>query len=409
MMAYREKIAQLAAECHAELTEHILPFWMQLKDDRGGFYGQMTHDLAVHTDAAKGVILHARILWTFSSAYLAEKNPAYLAVAKHAYAFLCKAEDSERGGTYWSLDAQCAPCETNKYTYCMAFVIYGLSLYAEASGENAALDYAMRLFRMIEQYAAQPNGYLESFYADWSPLENDHLSEHDLGAAKTMNTTLHLIEAYAELYRITKDQTVGRALRSLLRLMAERVYDPQETMLRVFFDEHLNVLGDLHSYGHDIEASWLMDHACDCLQDDEITAVLREIDYHLALHIEQLALHDGYLYNERFQTETDQTRVWWVQAESVIGFLNAAEYAARHSEQMVCARMIDNAVAVYTNIATQQIDHRDGGEWFAELEPDGTPRPANDVAGPWKCPYHNGRMCMEVMRRVGILCDLIAM
>lgn len=409
MMCYREKLTQLAADCHAELTEHILPFWMRLQDDRGGFYGQMTHDLCVHTNAFKGVILHARILWTFSSAYLLEQNPAYLTTAKHAYEFLCKAEDFEHGGTYWSLDAECVPCETNKYTYCMAFVIYGLSLYAEASGESDALDYAMRLFRVIEQYAAQPDGYLESFCADWAPLENDHLSEHDLGAAKTMNTTLHLIEAYAELYRITKNMAVGRALKSLLQLMAERIYDPQENMLRVFFDAHLNVLGDLHSYGHDIEASWLMDHACDCLQDNETTTVLREMNHRLALHIEHLALHDGCVYNERFQTEIDKTRVWWVQAESVIGFLNAAEYAARHSEQTECARMVDNAVAVYANITAQQIDHRDGGEWFAELELDGTPIPANDMAGSWKCPYHNGRMCMEVMHRVGILCDLIAM
>ncbi len=409
MMQYREQLTQLAADCQTELTEHILPFWMRLQDSRGGFYGQMTHDLSVHTDAPKGVILHARILWTFSSAYLVEKNPDYLATAMHAYEFLCKAEDTKLGGVYWSLDAECNPSETNKYTYCMAFVIYGLSLYAEASGSKEALDYAMRLFSVIEQHAAQPNGYLESFYEDWLLLENDHLSEHDLGAAKTMNTTLHLIEAYAELYRITKDAAVGKALKALLELMAERIYDPKENMLRVFFDENLNVLGDLHSYGHDIESSWLTDHACDCLQDEEITAVLREIDYRLALHIEQLALHDGCLYNERFEKEIDKTRVWWVQAEAVIGFLNAAEYAARHSEQMVCKRMIDNACAVYANIKAQQIDRRDGGEWYAELEPDGTPRPANDMAGPWKCPYHNGRMCMEIMRRVGILCDLLAM
>lgn len=408
-MMDRKELMQLAAECRSELTEHILPFWMKLKDPAGGFYGRMTHDLSVQTSAPKGVILHARILWTFSSAYLAEKNPAYLETARHAYEFLCKAEDAEKGGVYWSLDAECNPFETNKYTYCMAFAVYGLSLYAEASGSKAALDFALRLFSVIEEHAAQPNGYAESFYADWSPLENDHLSEHDLGAAKTMNTTLHLIEAYAELFRITGNDAVGKALAKLLHLMAERIYDPEENMLRVFFDENLNVLGDLHSYGHDIEASWLTDHACDCLGDGELTGLLREIDYKLALHIEQLALDDGFLYNERFETEIDKTRVWWVQAEGVIGFLNAAEYAARHSDAVVCERMLQNAASLWAAIRSAQIDPREGGEWFGELEPDGTPRPANDMAGPWKCPYHNGRMCLEVMRRTGILCELLAM
>lgn len=404
-MSTNERLIWLANASKTELTTHILPFWLQMRDERGGYFGQMTHDLSVHCDAPKGVILHARILWTFSSAYLALRNPAYLEAAKHAYDFLRRAEDTVNGGVYWSLDVDCQPCETNKYTYCMAFAVYGLSLYAEASGSQEALAYAKRLFRVIEQYAARPNGYVESFTADWQPLENDHLSEHDLGASKTMNTTLHLIEAYAELFRITRDTQVETALHDLLLVMADRIYDPDHRMLRVFFDDSLNVLGDLHSYGHDIEASWLVDHACDCLGHISILKRLREIDYALACNIRDLAFRDGVLYNERFGNIVDRTRIWWVQAEGVLGFLNAADYARNCEDQAAYERFINDAVTLYKNIEAQQIDRREGGEWFAELEPDGTPRINNDMAGPWKCPYHNGRMCLEVMRRTGILCN----
>lgn len=404
-MSMKASLQWLGAACKAELTEHILPFWMKMRDERGGYFGQMTHDLSVHSDAPKGVILHARILWTFSSAYLALQDPAYLDAAKHAYDFLCRAEDSVNGGVFWSLDADCHPCETNKYTYCTAFVIYGLSLYAEATGSREALAYAMRLFDVIEQHAAQPNGYLESFTADWQRLENDHLSEHDLGASKTMNTTLHLIEAYAELFRITDDQAVGKALHDLLQLTAERIYDPEHRMLRVFFDDQLNVLGDLHSYGHDIEASWLIDHACDCLGHIPTLQRFREINYTLARNVRALAYCNGVLFNEHFEDEIDKTRVWWVQAEGVLGFLNAADSALRFGDTDAHERFLREAVSLYETIEAQQIDRRDGGEWFAELEPDGTPRSGCDMAGPWKCPYHNGRMCLEVMRRVDILCS----
>lgn len=395
----------LRTACKTELTEHILPFWIGMRDARGGYFGQMTHDLSVHSDVPKGVILHARILWTFSSAYLALKDPAYLEAAKHAYDFLCRAEDPDNGGVFWSLDADCQPFETNKYTYCTAFVIYGLSLYAEASGSREALAYALRLFHVIEQYAAQPNGYLESFTADWNRLDNDHLSEHDLGASKTMNTTLHLIEAYAELFRITDDPSVGKSLHDLLQLTVDRIYDPEQQMLRVFFDDTLNVLGDLHSYGHDIEASWLVDHACDCLGDMSTTQRFREINYAIACRVRKLAYSDGVLFNERFGNEIDKTRVWWVQAEGVLGFLNAAASAHDFGDDEASARFASDAVSLYQTIEAQQIDRRHGSEWFAELEPDGTPRPGCDIAGPWKCPYHNGRMCLEVMHRVDILCS----
>ena len=392
---------QLYSECRQELTEHILPFWMALRDARGGFYGQMTRDLTVHKDAPKGTILHARILWSFSRAYLDLKKPEYLDAAKHAYEFLRKAWDTENGGFYWSLTADGAPDQTDKYAYANAFCIYGLMLYYDAAGDKAARTLAMDTFHCIESHFAEPNGYIETFTREWGTLENDHLSEHDLHAAKTMNTTLHLIEAYTELYRITKDRAVRTALRNLLLLTADTIYDAENKMLRVFFDENMQVLGDLHSYGHDIEASWLIDRACDCLGDHTLTIRFRAINHALAQHVYDAAFHDGALYNERFMQNIDKTRIWWVQAEAVIGFLNAAETAeALYEEPEDAEKFRAAAKQIWQYIKEYQIDRREGGEWYAETDLNGQPQSDFDMAGPWKCPYHNSRMCMEVMRRL---------
>ena len=400
-MSEREQLKSLAAACEQELRGHILPFWMNLRDPRGGFYGQMTHDLVLHRDAPKGIILHARILWAFSSAYLRFQDPDYLEAARHAYDFLQQAWDMENGGFYWSMTADGKPFETDKYAYCNAFCIYGLTLFSEAAKDRDALNLALKTFDIIEEHFSERGGYIETFAEGWQPLENDHLSEHDLHAAKTMNTTLHLIEAYAELYRVTGFAYVGDALHKLLRLIADEIYLPDRKMLGVFFDENLNLLGDLHSFGHDIEASWLLDHACDCLNRKKVTAEFRELDYTLANHVYEAAFKDGALYNERFMQEIDKTRVWWVQAEGVLGFLNAAKTAGTiKKDSSAASRFISCACSLWEYIRTHQIDPREGGEWFGETETDGTPRSSCDMAGIWKCPYHNSRMCLEVIRRV---------
>lgn len=390
---------QLAAECAQELNEHILPFWLNLKDPRGGFYGQVTHALELHKDAPKGIILHARILWAFSAAYLRFPEQKYLDAAAHACDFLRTAWDLEQGGFYWSLTADGKPFETDKYAYCNAFCIYGLACYAEASGDKEALELAKQAFACIEKYFAQPDGYLEVFDVNWMPLENDHLSEHDLHAAKTMNTTLHLIEAYAELYRLTKDAAVGTALRKLLVLTANSIYDPAKEMLEVFFDDAMTPIGDLHSFGHDIEASWLINHACDCLGDASITKKFRKIGLVLANHVYKAAFREGALYNERFEQTVDRTKVWWVQAEGIVGFLNAAQTASEQQDSAAAEVYLDAAAQLWEFVKAHQIDRREGGEWFAEIDENGEPHTAQDMAGIWKCPYHNSRMCLEVINR----------
>lgn len=394
-------LKQLAVECAKELLNHILPFWMELRDERGGYYGEVTSNRMLHPDAPKGVILHARILWTFSSVYLKTGRQEYLNAAKHAYAFLQQAWDSVDGGFFWTLTPDGLPLETDKYTYCNAFCIYSLCVYAEASEDKEALRLARKTASVIEQRCACGIGYGEAYTHDWMPIINEHLSEHDLHPSRTMNTTLHLIEAYSELYRQTNDPEIGERLRSLLELTEERVYNPAQHRLEVFFDAQFRSLGNVDSYGHDIEASWFFSYACDCLADGELKERFHRISMALAEHVRETALHEDALSLESFQGETDRTRVWWVQAEGVIGFLNAAVASEHDSEQ--ADRFYQSALRLWDYIRQNQIDRKNGGEWYAETDINGKPKGNHEMAGLWKCPYHNSRMCLEVIQRVKAL------
>ena len=394
-------LKQLAVECAKELLNHILPFWLDLRDDRGGFYGEVTSNLMLHPDAPKGVILHARILWTFSSVYLQTRKQEYLDAARHAYAFLQQAWDPENGGFFWTLTPDGEPLEKDKYTYCNAFCIYSLCVFSEAAQEKRALELARKTASVIESHCACKTGYGEAYTHDWLPIINEHLSEHDLHPSRTMNTTLHLIEAYTELYRLTKDAEIGEKLHSLLQLTADRIYNAAHNRLDVFFDSQFRSLGDVDSYGHDIEASWFFGYACECLGDQELKKRFQEINYALAKHVCDTALHDGALYSECYQKADDKTRIWWVQAEGVIGFLNAARTAEEtYHDTEQADSFYRCALRIWNYIKTYQINKKNGGEWYAETDETGKPKGEHEMAGLWKCPYHNSRMCLEVIQRV---------
>ncbi|GAB6957154.1 AGE family epimerase/isomerase [Ruminococcus champanellensis] len=397
MLRNEEMIEQgraLAADCRRELTEHILPFWNQLSDPRGGFYGRMDAALKLYPDAPKGVILHARILWAYSSAYLALQDPALLEHAAHAYRFLRTCcYDKAYGGMFWSVTAQGEPCDTIKHTYNQAFCIYGLCAYYRASGDVTALELAEKLFDTIEKKTPDAYGYGEAFTRDWQPADNEALSENGLSAVKTMNTVLHLVEAYTELYRVTRREQVAQRLRWLLDLTRNRIYDPERCALRVFFDGQWNEIGDVYSYGHDIEASWLLTRACDVLEDETYTAAFAEIAVRIAGKIQSCALEQGALNDEYAAGNINKKRVWWVEAEGVVGFLNAYQLSGDPA-------FFRTAQQLWRYIRTYQIDRREGGEWHAEVAFDNVPMQVFDMAGPWKCPYHNSRMCLETMQRI---------
>lgn len=381
-------------EVKKELTEHIIPFWAALEDkENGGFYGYVSYSLEVDPKADKGVILHSRILWFFSSCYRLLGEQEYLRLATHAYNYIKDhCVDYELGGVYWTTGYKGTPADDMKHTYNIAFAIYALSAYYRAAGNPEALKLAEKLFSDVEKNTPDEYGYGEAFTRDWRPAVNEALSENGLTVEKTMNTVLHLIEAYTELYLAGKDKKVGEKLRFLLSQMSDIVFDPDRNALRVFFDSKFNVMGDIHSYGHDIEATWLTDLACEALEDKELIDKFHEMNLKIAKNIQMTAFENGALNNERDGDKIDKKRVWWVQAEAVVGFINAYQNSGDDS-------FLKTANSIWEYIKSHVIDKRKGGEWYSEVSFEGVPHDWKEEAGPWKCPYHNGRMCLEVLKR----------
>lgn len=384
----------LAHEVRKELTDRIIPFWKQLRDDEhGGYYGYMDFNLNVDKHYEKGCILNSRILWFFSNAYMTLKDKTLLSEADHAYRFMRDCcEDKEFGGVFWSVSYDGKPLDTTKHIYNQAFAIYALSSYYAASNDGGALEFAMDLFDKIETIGTDSYGYLESFNRKWELEDNDKLSENGLLADKTMNTLLHVLEAYTELYRVNKDEKVKAALVKILDAFKNQVYNEKTNRLEVFFDEKMNTISDLYSYGHDIEASWLLDRACTVLSDEKITAETHEYTNALAAEVYKEALDNGAMNNECFKGVVDTTRVWWVQAEAMVGFYNCYEKTKE-------VKYKDITEKLWEYIKKYIIDKRPGSEWFWDLDKDGNPVSKKPIVEPWKCPYHNGRMCMEMIRR----------
>ena len=390
-----QDIRAFAEDVKNHLTKTILPFWKNLRDDEnGGYFGWLGYDLKPDQEAVKGCILNSRILWFFANAYLLLKEESLLKEAEHAWRFLRDhCVDRENGGVYWSLSFDGKPEDTTKHTYNQAFAVYALSSYYDASGDEEALCLARKLYALIEAKCRDEYGYLEAFNIRFEPEDNDKLSENGVMAEKTMNTLLHVFEAYTELYRVTKDPEVGDRIRFMLDLIAEKVYNPEQGRQEVFFDRSWNSIIDLYSYGHDIETAWLVDRGLDVLDDTMYKKKLRPITKVITDNIYHRAYTGHSLVNEAENGIVDTTRVWWVQAEAVVGFLNGWQRDPGHPEYLEAAEDIWGYIKEYV------VDHRQGSEWFWVVDENGKPL-EKPIVEPWKCPYHNGRMCMEVIRRI---------
>lgn len=384
--------AQFTAEIRVELTEHIIPFWHGLRDDvNGGFVGRVDYDLTRHPEADKGCILNSRILWFFSEAYRALGDAALLADAEHAYRMLCRMTDPVNGGVYWSLRADGTVADGTKHTYNQAFAIYALAAYYRACGDAEALRRANELFGVIESHCRDADGYLEAFTADWRPESNEKLSENGVLAGRTMNTLLHVLEGYTGLYEAGHSPKVRERLYFIFDIFKNHVYNPVLRRQEVFFDRDYHSLIDLHSFGHDIETSWLADHTLDVLADGALTAEIRPMLLAMADHTLRAAASERGFANESENGRVDAKRVWWVQAEALLGFLNAWQRTGE-------GRYRQAALDQWRYIRDVMIDRRTGSEWYWYVQEDGTPGTL-PIVEPWKCPYHNGRMALEVMRR----------
>lgn len=393
-----KKLEALREEVKDELVNDILPFWMNRMTDReqGGFYGRIDGNNCLHPDAPKGAILNARILWTFSAAFRLLKKPEYLETATRAKRYLLDFfYDKQYGGIFWELNADGTPSDVKKQIYALGFAIYGLSEYARATGDREALEYAVRLFEVIEKYSFDPvqNGYVEALTREWQPIQDMRLSDKDENEKKTMNTHLHILEPYANLYRVWKDERLEKQLRNLIKVFVTRILDAESGHLNLFFEEDWSNKYHIISYGHDIEASWLIHEAALVLGDQGLLAEIEPVIVKIARAADEGLNRDGSMIYENFvdKQKVDRELHWWVQAENVVGHINLYQYF--HDEDA-----LHKALKCWQFIKENLIDG-EGGEWYWSRYADGTVNRKDDKAGFWKCPYHNGRMCMEIIER----------
>jgi mannobiose 2-epimerase len=387
----------------AELQSGILPFWLKhsIDEQYGGFRGQIASNLAIDPQAPKGLILNARILWTFSKAYSVYNSPVYLATALRAYEYLCQHFwDDEFGGVYWMVDYVGRPLDTKKRIYGQAFTLYAFAEYAHATGNREPIDRAMDLVAQIELAAHDEahGGYFETYERNWTLAADQRLSDADLDEKKSMNTHLHMMEAYATLLRHHENATVRSRLREIVEIFLKRIIDPASHHFVLFFDEAWRPRSQKISFGHDIEGSWLLCEAAEILGDTSLLTLVRAAAINMSQGVFEQALDaDGGLFYEAEKTAAgpahivDSDKHWWPQAEAVVGFLNAFEISG---QQHFLAAAERSWVFIHEHIVDRQ-----HGEWFRLVSRDGLPGPGQDKVGPWKCPYHNSRMCFEVMER----------
>ena len=397
-MIPQSQLDELRRAVEAEACEHILPFWIAKTVDRqnGGFYGEVSGEGVARPDAKKGGILNSRILWTFAHSYIVYTEPIYKEMAEHAYRFLKSAFwDDEYGGVYWSVDYLGRPREVRKHTYAQAFAIYGLAEYYRVSGQAEALQKAIRIFELIEAHAHsdQNRGYWEACERDWHLAEDFRLSDLEPNAIKTMNTHLHILEAYTNLCQVWDDPGLVKRLKELIEVFIEHIIDPVTAHFRLFFDEDWHPQAGPVSYGHDIEGSWLLCEAVEVLGDERLISVVKALALRMAQAVYTHGLEeDGSLRNESNSDETEPTyKEWWVQAEAVVGFINAYQLSGEE-------KYLKAAWHGWEFIQSNVVDSR-YGEWRGSLTVNGQPVPG-PLVDFWKCPYHNSRMCFEVMRRL---------
>ena len=382
-----------------ELRGDILPFWLKHAMDKefGGFRGQITNDLKINPKANKGLILNARILWTFSKAYRVYGYESYLGTARRAYEYLRRYFwDTEFGGVYWMVDHLGKPVETKKRIYGQAFTVYALAEYAAASGEEESRERAIALQQKIESASHDETngGYFETYERDWKLAANQQLSEVDMDEKKSMNTHLHLLEAYANLLRGRDDQELKERLKELLLIFLERIIDPETHHFRMFFDEVWHDRSDRFSFGHDIEGSWLICEAAEVLGDKKLLEQARRAAVKMAQAVYEQAVDadGGLLYEGTAEEIIDTDKHWWPQAEAVVGFLNAYELSGK-------TYFLKASEKSWEFIEKYIVDRR-YGEWYWKVSRDGTPSMDKYKVDAWKCPYHNSRTCFEVMDRL---------
>lgn len=390
---------QWIEQVRQELQGNILPFWIDHTVDQqhGGFIGYIDQEMKPESNADKGLVLNARILWTYAAAYRVFPQEKYLQMAQRAYAYLmAHFLDREHGGFYWMVDYKGHPVQDKKQVYGQAFVIYALAEYHLARPNQEALDMAVDIYHLLEKYSYDPvhQGYIEALSRDWKPTHDLSLSNKDLNEKKSMNTHLHVLEAYTNLYRVWKSPELQHSLEEILEVTLNRIVDSQTAHFALFFDEAWQVKGQHISYGHDIEGSWLLVEAAETLGNPDLLQSVKSTALAMAEAVYNEGVDkDGGIWNEADPSGlTDRNKDWWPQAEAMVGFYNAYQLTGLQKYR-------EAAASSWTFIQHYLID-RKHGEWFWAIGQNGQPLTNEPKVSSWKCPYHNGRACLEMLRRL---------
>ncbi len=388
----------LKSEMQHHLLNQLLPFWINrsIDEKHDGFVGRIDGHDRIIEQANKGIILNTRILWTFASVFSHFPESEYFEMSYRAFNYLLDHFiDKELGGVYWMLDYRGHPINTDKNIYAQAFAIYGFATYFKTFKEEKALEMALEVYERVEEYAFDKyhGGYFEGFDRDWNKLDHSPMSYGKYKAVKTMNTHLHLLEAYTTLYKVWKDEHLKNKLHGLIDIFLTKILT-DASRFNLFFDVKWNSLADIISFGHDIEGSWLLQEAAEALGDEELVNKTMQISFHMVDAVMEMGFDDdgALIYEAEGSMITNSDKHWWPQAEAIIGLVNAWQNT---SDQ----RYLTKAEQVWHFVKTKMVDPV-YGEWWSKLSKEGDPDLEADKAGPWKAPYHNGRACLEVIRRL---------
>ncbi|HEY4149948.1 MAG TPA: AGE family epimerase/isomerase [Chitinophagaceae bacterium] len=395
----KKELSLFRKELELEL-EHILAYWTRHAVDEvnGGFIGRIGAGDKLHPKAPKGAVLNSRILWTFSAAYNHNFLNDYYKTADRAFVYLVHHFfDNENGGVYWTVDYKGRPLDTKKQIYALAFALYGLTEYYRCRESALAKELAVHLFTTIEQHSYDPakGGYIDAFARDWQPLEDLRLSAKDANEKKTMNTHLHVLEAYSNLYRIWPDEKLKQRITGLINNFLQHIIDPVSHHLILFFDENWRANNTVVSYGHDIEAAWLLQEAAETIGDPVLIRKTKDNALLLARAASEGLDTDGGLWYELELKPRHliKEKHWWPQAEAIVGFFNAWQLSGER-------QYLDYALDAWSFVREYLLD-KANGEWLWGVKGDHSVMPGQDKAGIWKCPYHNSRACLEIIRRTG--------
>jgi len=383
------------------LEKCILRFWIDhaIDFEYGGVIGWLDRNGSPSKPGTKSLVVQTRVVWTFSAAYQHNPQRIYQEIASHALKFLRERMwDSHHGGFNWLVDREGRLTEDKKQIYGQSFAMFGLAEFAQAFNDPISRQEALELFHLVDDRAHDKvNGsYHQTYSSDWNkPLDDDRI--FDIPGGKHQCAQTSLLEAFITLYTVTRDPKVRMRLEELLDISINRLVDDQHGYTYVHLtDDWKPTTSNRSSYGHDIKLSWLLTTAAEAL-GYPIEPKVKSTSLALVDHV----LRDGFNWKQggidwegpASGPATEKQKAWWVQAEGLVGLLNA--YQLTH-EPRYWKAFEKQARYVFTCF----VDHR-YGEWFENDNP--YEQALGCKTNIWKEPYHQGRACLEIIRRLATI------